>query len=329
MIETVHVPDIENDIEWKEFLRNQYNLFYDNKFLCYHDEFGKSFNWHHLKFRDLRNNKVLAIINGTINEKEGVKTFVSCDGVSFGGFLWKTKANVVDYLHVIKSFKKYLKDNGFGRCIIRAFPFLYYRNANEENEYALTQEGFEVTKNSITNIIDLSTFDFKKISETKKRVIRRSQSKIRIEILESPLDKEMFANFYSVLLNDREQKDVKPTHSMDELIYLKHKFGKEIILFSATIDEKIIGICVLFQVNPDIILNFYLASDNDYNDEGVSDLILYKSIEWSKNNGYKLYDIGTSDVNNKLSEGLFSFKKRFLANGFLRKTFELNNIQNN
>ncbi len=50
----------------------------------------------------------------------------------------------------------------------------------------------------------------------------------------------------------------------------------------------------------------------------------YKSIEWSKDNGYKYYDIGTSDTDGKLIEGLFAFKKKFLAHGFLRKTYELN-----
>ncbi|MBK8551812.1 MAG: hypothetical protein IPL53_12405 [Ignavibacteria bacterium] len=51
MIEVIKVEDIENEIEWKEFLRNQYNLFYDYRFNSYNDVFIKNINWHHLKFR--------------------------------------------------------------------------------------------------------------------------------------------------------------------------------------------------------------------------------------------------------------------------------------
>ncbi len=50
---------------------------------------------------------------------------------------------------------------------------------------------------------------------------------------------------------------------------------------------------------------------------------MLKTIEWSKENGYRYYDIGTSDTNEGLISGLFAFKKKFLANGFLRKTYEL------
>lgn len=315
--------DIENDLEWNEFLRNQYNIFYDHKFLSYNDRFSKRINWHHLKFKTENKNKTIAIINGCEDFENGRKTFVSCKGVSFGGFLWKKKSDVIDYIEIISAFKKYLRDFNFKHCRIHAFPYLYYVMANEENEYALLQEGFRVTRNSITNIVDLTSFDFNSISETKKRAIKKSINKIEVELIKGPTSVDSFRKYYEVLLNDRNLKNVKPTHSLEELVYLKNHLEDEIILFSAKIDNQIAGICILFVINKSVILNFYLAADNKYNKEGVSEFILYKSIEWAKQNSYLLYDIGTSDVDDKLSAGLFAFKKRFLAHGFLRKTFEI------
>lgn len=315
--------DIENDLEWNEFLRNQYNIFYDHKFLSYNDRFSKRINWHHLKFKTENKNKTIAIINGCEDFENGWKTFVSCKGVSFGGFLWKKKSDVIDYIEIISAFKKYLRDFDFKHCRIHAFPYLYYVMANEENEYALLQEGFRVTRNSITNIVDLTSFDFNSISETKKRAIKKSINKIEVELIKGPTSVDSFRKYYEVLLNDRNLKNVKPTHSLEELVYLKNHLEDEIILFSAKIDNQIAGICILFVINKSVILNFYLAADNKYNKEGVSEFILYKSIEWAKQNSYLLYDIGTSDVDDKLSAGLFAFKKRFLAHGFLRKTFEI------
>nr|MBC8490151.1 hypothetical protein [Bacteroidota bacterium] len=118
--------DIENDLEWNEFLRNQYNIFYDHKFLSYNDRFSKRINWHHLKFKTENKNKTIAIINGCEDFENGWKTFVSCKGVSFGGFLWKKKSDVIDYIEIISAFKKYLRDFDFKHCRIHAFPYLYY-----------------------------------------------------------------------------------------------------------------------------------------------------------------------------------------------------------
>ena len=84
------------------------------------------------------------------------------------------------------------------------------------------------------------------------------------------------------------------------------------------------GICVLFVINKSIILNFYLAAAERFKDTTVMKNLLLHTIEWSAENSYEFYDIGTSDVNGKLLDGLFKFKKRFSAHGYLRKNFEIN-----
>lgn len=323
MIEVIRATDTENEIEWKEFLRNQYNLFFDHRFNSYNDVFGKNIKWHHLKFREQESKKILAIIIGCEKTINGKNTYLSCDGVSFGGFLWKKKIDLLNYLEIIREFKKYLSQNEFQACIIKNPPFLYNKMSNEETEYSLVKSGFEVSGISISNIIDLEEFEFKKISETKKRSIKKSSDIINVRILEGKIDIDSFKEYYKILLENRELKNVSPTHSLEELIYLKDHLEKEIVLFTAYIGAELAAVCVLFCINKDIILNFYLAGDDKFKADAVSEYILYKSIEWSKENGYNYYDIGTSDTDGKLIEGLFAFKKKFLANGYLRKTFEL------
>ncbi|CAN5622603.1 hypothetical protein BH10BAC5_BH10BAC5_02920 [soil metagenome] len=323
MIEAVK-SDISDDIEWKEFLRNQYNIFYDYSFIKYNDVFEKNINWYHLKIRDTESNKVLSIINGCVISEGEDKVFLSCNGVSLGGFLWKKRTGVIDYIKVIKAFNTHLKENGFKKALLRTVPFLYNISPDQEGDYALLQCGYKNIKSSITNIIDLREFEFRKISDTKKRAIKKTNTLVEISILEGPVEKQNFFDFYKVLEEDRALKGVKPTHSIEELMWLKNNMPENIILFSAKIGGEIAAICVLFVINENIILNFYLASEEVYQKDTVSEYILYKSIEWSKENNYTYYDIGTSDINNVLSEGLFAFKKRFLANGFLRKTFEIN-----
>lgn len=324
MIETIRVNNIENNNEWSEFLRNQYNLFFDHRFNSYNDVFKKNIKWHHLMFRIKGTNRVVAIMTGCEKIKEdGSKTFVSCDGVSYGGFLWKLKSDLITYFDVLKSFKVYMAENEFRECVIRNPPFRYNNIPNEETDYALIKEGFKVSNISLTNIIDINEFDFKKISGPKKRSIKKSSSVLEFDILNDVSDENKLKEFYDILQKNRELKNVKPTHSLKELFYLKNKLSDELIFFTAKIDSEIAAVCVLFRINCDMILNFYLAGDEKFKMNRVSEYLLYKSIEWSKENGCKFYDIGTSDMDGKLLEGLYAFKKKFLAHGFLRKTYEL------
>ena len=324
MINVIRVTDIEKDLEWKEFLRNQYNLFFDFSFNSYNDVFNKEIKWHHLKFRESESKKILAVMIGCEKYLDGTNTFVSCDGVSNGGFLWKKNTDLLNYFEIIKSFKTYLRINNFSNCLLKNPPFLYNFDRNEETEYALLKSGFSVNSISITNIIDLSEFEFKKISGPKKRSIKKSDKNINVEIVNDKLNESSFKEYYSILFENRKLKNVTSIHSCDELFYLIKKLNKDIVFFIAYSDSSPAAVCVLFRINKEIILNFYLAGDEKYKMKRVSEILLYKSIEWSKENGFKYYDIGTSDSNGVLIEGLFGFKKKFLADGFLRKTFELN-----
>lgn len=324
MIEVIKADNIEYDIEWKEFMRNQYNLFFDFNFNSYNNVFGKNIKWHHLKFKNIESKKVIALMIGCEKIINGEKVYVSCDGVSFGGFLWKYKTDLISCFKVIECFKEYLVKNNFSRCIIRNPPMVYARMPNEETEYVLLKSGFEVEGISISNIINLNDFEFGKISETKKRAIKKSSKEVRVNIIDGQIDKNNFKEYFNILLGNREMKNVSPTHSFEELIYLQNNLPDKIILFSASVGNIPSAVCVLFCINKDIILNFYLADDSSFKKHGVAKLILYKTIEWAKQKDFKFYDIGTSDKNGELLAGLFAFKKEFLAHGFLRKTFSIN-----
>ncbi|MBN1632964.1 MAG: GNAT family N-acetyltransferase [Ignavibacteria bacterium] len=317
----IQKSDIYTDKEWNNILSSNYNLFFDPVFLKYNDEFSKNIVWHNLIIKSKKKSRNLGIITGCeiLSGKE--KIFVSCRGTSFGGFLWKEKLSVINYTEAINIFSDYLKDNGFTFCTLNNPPNLYNSDFNEEYEYSLLENGFKITKDSITNIIKLQFFEYIKLSNPLKRTIRNSAKNVTISIIDNPIDSNKYERFYDILLQNRLTKNIKPTHSKEELIYLKRNLSGRIIFFSAEVENVMCGICVLFIIKNDVILNFYLATDENFKKYRVADYLLFKTIEWAKNNNYRLYDIGTSDVGGKLIEGLFNFKKKFKADGFLRKSF--------
>lgn len=313
--------NINSSAEWRDFLSSNYNMFFDGKFLEYNDKFNKGIKWHHLIFKDKY--KTVAILNGNERIEKDEKVYVSCDGVSFGGFMWTDKIKINDMNNVINLFKNYLIENDFTKCIIRNPPFLYRLHTNEEYEYVLLSEGFSVNKYAITNIIDLSSFEFEKLKNSKKRSIQKSAEIIEIDLVEDAVSEKSLGDFYNILHSNRELKNVVPTHSLEELVFLKNNLPDKIKLFTAKIENEIVGICTLFLIKKDVVLNFYLAADEEHKRNRVSDYLLYYSIEWSKEKNFRIYDIGTSSVDERLLQGLFDFKKKFRADGFLRKSYTL------
>ena len=174
---------------------------------------------------------------------------------------------------MLKEFTVYLKESGFDECILRNPPNIYKKTFNEEYEYALIESGFEVSSCSITNVINLNNFAFDKLANPKKRSINKSEKRIIVNKLDKPLTEDNFYPYYKVLLEDRLKKNVIPTHTLDELIFLKNSIPERIQIFYAEIENHIAGICILFLVRNDIILNFYLAADEEFKKDRVSDFI--------------------------------------------------------
>ncbi|MCX7832822.1 MAG: peptidoglycan bridge formation glycyltransferase FemA/FemB family protein [Ignavibacteria bacterium] len=316
--------NIENNKSWNELLTSKYNIFFDYKFLKYNIEFKKDIEFHHLIFKSADQNKVLALLTGSEEISNTGKAFYSCKGASFGGFIWRDKLDVLDYQMVISALKKYLIANDFKTCIINNPPSIYLDEFNEEYEYALQKEGFNLTKYSLTNIINLSDFDYNKLKNPLKRSIRNSSEKIEIKLLSKNEPTTYMKKFYNILLNNRMLKNIRPTHTLEELLYLKNNLEDKVIFFSSEIKKTLTGICVLFLVRKDVILNFYLATDEKYKKYRVADYLLYTTINWAKENNFRLYDIGTSDAKGTLIEGLYKFKKKFRAFGYLRKSYSIN-----
>jgi len=315
--------EIKEDRDWKDFVTENYNLFFDPDFLEYNDVFMKNIKWHHLKFRYKDKNKIAGLMTGCEVREKGRKKFISSNGVSFGGLLYGEKIGMTDLFDIAKSLKNYLIENEYSECVLKNYPVLYNTSFNEEYEYAFLKSGFSISNYSITNIIKLSEFDFAKLANPLKRTIRNSSKQVNVSIIDMEKGEKYLDRFYQVLFDNRLTKKTTPTHSKDELFYLKKKLPHRIILFSAETDKDISGICVLFVIKPDVILNFYLATDSKYKKYRVSDYLLYKTIQWAKETGFRLYDIGTSDSSGELIEGLFSFKKKFKADGYLRKTYSI------
>jgi CelD/BcsL family acetyltransferase involved in cellulose biosynthesis len=117
--------------------------------------------------------------------------------------------------------------------------------------------------------------------------------------------------------------NVKPTHSLNELLHLKELFPDKINLFGAYIEEKMVAGVINFIATENVVLAFYISHDEDFQEVRPINLLFYKIFEWAIQKKYSVFDFGIFTVNEEPNLGLARFKENFGASGQYRDTLEI------
>ena len=128
--------------------------------------------------------------------------------------------------------------------------------------------------------------------------------------------------FYRILeknLGMRHQ--VKPTHTLDELLCLYQLFPEKVLLFGNYYRNELIAGVVVFVANPRVILAFYISHNEDFQHLRPVNLLFYRIIGWGIEHGFQYLDFGTYTLNMDPNFGLARFKEGFGATGLFRDTY--------
>ncbi len=117
--------------------------------------------------------------------------------------------------------------------------------------------------------------------------------------------------------------NVKPTHSLDELLHLKELFPDKINLFGAYIEGKMVAGVINFIATENVVLAFYISHNEDFQEVRPINLLFYKIFEWAIQKKYSVFDFGIFTVNEEPNLGLARFKENFGASGQYRDTLEI------
>jgi CelD/BcsL family acetyltransferase involved in cellulose biosynthesis len=117
--------------------------------------------------------------------------------------------------------------------------------------------------------------------------------------------------------------DVKPTHSLDELLHLKELFPDKINLFGAYIEGEMVAGVINFIATENVVLAFYISHNEDFQEVRPINLLFYKIFEWAIQKKYSVFDFGIFTVNEEPNLGLARFKENFGASGQFRDTMEI------
>ncbi len=244
--------------EWDEFVKQSDNgtIFHEQRFLSYHP--NERFSNDSIVF--YKKNKILALLPATIVERYGMRIFVSHQGASYGGFVYKD-LNLQEAHKLVDLIEKIAKEKHCNRVVLTLPPIIYQKKYSNYLDFALYRNGFSYLKREISSVVRL---DF---PQNNPAVIYREEAvralnkakKMGVEIAET----DKFDAYYEILKNNlRMRHNVTPTHSLDELIKLKNLYPTKIRLFGAFLGDNLIaGVCN-FSANSEVVLAFYI-SHND------------------------------------------------------------------
>jgi len=306
--------------EWEEIIQNSNNgtLFHTRKFLSYHSK--DRFIDHSLMF--YKNKKLLSVFPAVEMIESNKKILVSHPGASMGSFVTPTDLSFSNALQLVDQLNIYIKKQKFSSVRITLPPIIYNKRKTNYIDYSLLRYGYKYVKREVSSILFLEDSIEKNINKFKpshRQALRKAQ---RSGLVINNSDD--FNSFYKILKNNLNNRhNVKPTHSVDELLKLKKLFPKNILLHAAFLNKKMIGGVINFVANNNVILAFYISHDENYQKYRPINLLFYEILKDAINNNFQVFDFGIFTVNEEPNMGLAKFKENFGSSGIFRDTLVL------
>jgi len=303
--------------KWDQFVLESNNgtMFHMQKFFDYHT-LGK-FTFDHLIFLEKEN--IIGVLPGSrIGD-----LYESPIGASYGSIVTKD-VKFAQAMEIVSTLLEYGKKTGIKEFLLTSAPRVYERHQNENLDFAMLWQDFSYDLHYISSAIKLNPDEdiLARFQQTVRRNIRKTlkNSDIRVEI------NDRYDEFYPILVDNKARHDVKPTHSLEDLIKLTKLLPDRLVLFMVYHKDKPIAGSSVFIANETVTLCFYNMLLYEYEHLKPIHRVMYEVVKWSTEKGYQYVDIGVSQdtkADNPMtpSMNLIDFKEKFDAKTVMRNTF--------
>jgi hypothetical protein len=301
---------------WDAFIDSSDNgvFFHKRRFISYH---GNRFVDMSLVIENEKG-KIIGLFPAAI-DPDNDSIIASHPGISFGGLISGDKCKGETCIHALKKIGKFYKKGGFNSLLYKAIPYIFHTKPNQDDLYALFRLKAHKYRSDISATINIHNRG--KVTKGRKYDINKGK---RMGVVIHN-DIQYVEELWRILENNLLTKhQVKPTHSLDEILLLHSRFEKEIIFLSASIDSQIVAGLVLFSMGSVLHTQYISATDTAY-ETGALDFLIESAIALAKEKNYKYFNFGISNEKEGriLNEGLYRFKRSFGAGSIVYEYFKL------
>lgn len=264
-------------------------------------------DYHHDRFEDhsivvYRQNKLYALLPANISHD----VLYTHQGLTFGGLIVNEHFTAAESLTIFKLINAYLHNEGIRKVVYKAIPWLYHQQPAEEDLYAIYR-----TTNAKLVARDISTairLDMPLArNEMRNRGIKKAlHHGIIVE------ESNRWTDFWEVLTTNLQTKyHVSPIHSLSEIRMLKAKFSNNIRLFTAQLNNKVLGGTVVYEYG-NVAHTQYISASLEGKKLHALDLLLDKLIhEVYQDKTWFDFGKSTEQQGTILNEGLIFQKESF------------------
>ena len=297
---------------WNEFVANAKNatFLFHRDFMEYHSDRFQDFSL--LIFDENQNLKAIL----PANRLEEV--VYSHQGLTYGGLILNEKTKLQEVIEITFNLLHFLNENGISTLNLKQLPSFYAKFPSEEMEYLSFILNAKLVRRDSLSVLNLKTdYNF---SKNRKRAINRG---VKNELIIK--EEGSFELFWNEILipNLKQKHNVKPVHTLEEIVYLKSKFPNNIRQFNVYKEDKIVAGTTIFE-SENVAHSQYISGNSNKNELGSLDLLhnyLISNVFKEKD----FFDFGISNENQgkNINEGLLSWKEGFGSRTIVQNFYEI------
>jgi hypothetical protein len=241
---------------------------------------------------------------------------VSHGGLTYGGLIYSARLKQTACLEALRSIIQYYRQQGITHLTYKAIPTIFHRSPGQEDLYAVWRMGGKLIRRDVSTVVDLnSPYRFTKGRTWTVNKGRKAGVKVRRQ-----QDPEQF---HSLLQSVLKQHSAVPAHSLPELRYLMGLFPKQIQLYEATLDERLLAATLIFEFG-NTVHTQYLANSNAGKELGALDVLIENLMkETFSDKRYFSFGVSTEACGKALNEGLIAQKEGFGGASVCHDFYEL------
>ena len=260
--------------------------------------------------------EIVAVCPACAVDEQGQKTFYSHKGSTYGGIVYSSKVNKVKYiLPLILELEQTIKELGFEQIYLRITSELLACSDQSLMEWALYYYGYDDYK-ELNPYIDYTLYKediLSNFSQGKRTHVHKCERKgMETHVISN--DAEVI-EYYGILKENLSKYDLKPVHTVQELLEFKNQRLKNECEFLGTYldGEMIAGGMMFYFTRTEVAHTQYLSAKMEYLRLSPVTYLYYWIIDEMRKRGYKKLSWGicTEDYGKFINEGLISSKEDF------------------
>lgn len=234
-------------------------------------------------------------------------TLYSHQGLTYGGLVMSDSSTTALVRELFREMNDWLREAGVRKVVYKHVPWIYASLPAEEDLFALANVcRASLSSRDVGSVVMLNRR--LKFSTLRSRCVKKAL-KAGMEIRES----QDCSEFWPLLeANLKAKYDARPVHSLGEIALLRSRFPRQIRLFVACREGRVIGGTLLY-ICARTVKTQYISANEEGRRVGALDLLFTTLMDQCSENGAEYFDFGTSNLpdNNDLNDSLIFQKEGF------------------